>query len=256
MRYRQQPLGFTLLECMISLALGLMVIALAFSMLVSAMKNSEASLQAEQRQAAVVSVLQWMVNDIANAGAFGCAGTCARNQGLQGIVGNAHQCRLAYQGYPQVALLGVSDNRLHLQAEPRHRFYKNAELLISTPNALERVVVTSASQGLNHQALSLQQPLSLKTNHDALIGPLVQHEFKFNENENALVLTSDLGEPETLLNQVQALRFTYDVKTPEGVVETQSIARLDGALVCGVNISLTVNGETWVRYAPVLSQCL
>lgn len=249
MRYRQYQLGFTLLECLISLSLGAMIVALALSLLVAAIKNNEASMQTLQKQAAVVSVLQWMVNDIANAGAFGCSRTCALSQGLVGLQGSAHELSLAYQGQPRLALLEISDDGLHVRAEPTHHFNQNTALLISSPDEVQRVVVAD-----DH--LDLTSPLHLKTHQSAVIGPLLRHTFSFNPQQHTLSLKSNQGEAETVLDEVQSVSFTYDVKTADGVIETQSVAGKDGFSVCGVNIMMRVSGQTWVRVAPVLSQCV
>lgn len=256
MRYRQSYLGFTLLECLISLALGAMIIVLALSLFVADMKNSEVSMKALQRQAAVVTVLQWMVNDIANAGAFGGSRAAARAKGWVGLRGDAHQLSLFYQGQPAVALLHVSDDGLQLDAEAAHRFYQHAVLLVSTPDEIQSVVVAGAHYGLQHQRLSLQTSLSLKNHQAAMIGALVAHEFKFNENQKSITLKNQDGEFETLLDEVQGLSFTYDINSPQGMSQTQTVSAEAGAFVCGVTIVMRVSGETFVRYAPVLSQCV
>src|SRR5262245_43401343 len=125
MRYRHHIAGFTLLEFMLSVALGLLLLSSAFALFIAAMKNSEAVMLAQQKQNAILSVMETLASDIQNADAFGCSRACARNLHWQGLRGDASQLTLSYQGQPQLSLLQVSDDGLHIHLEPTHRFNKN-----------------------------------------------------------------------------------------------------------------------------------
>ncbi|HEU5281202.1 MAG TPA: prepilin-type N-terminal cleavage/methylation domain-containing protein [Gammaproteobacteria bacterium] len=252
MRYCRHITGFTLLEFMVSMTLGLMLLSGAFALVIAAMKNSEAAMQAQQQQNEIMSAMQLLANDIASAGAFGCSRACVNALHWQGMHGDASALSLAYQAQPPFRLLQVSDNRLHIRVDQDNHFYPNEVLLITQPDEAARVSVHAGGRGQN---LTLNAPFTLKTLTGAMVGPEVVHAYFYDAHQKKLQMKSGQGEPLTLLNEVSAFSFTYDVKTAAGVVEKQPDTDDAWNHVCGVNVVLTVSGQTWVRYMPVLSHC-
>jgi hypothetical protein len=252
MRYCRYIAGFTLLEFMISMTLGLLLVSGAFTLVLAAMKNSEAAMQAQQKQNETLSVMQLLANDMASAGAFGCSRACVNHLHWQGMHGDGSALSVAYQGQPQFPLLQVSENRLHIRVDQDNHFYPNEVLLITQPDEAVRVSVHVGGRGQN---LSLNSPLTLKSITGAMVGPEVVHAYFYDAKQKKLQMQSGQGEPLTLLNDVNAFSLTYDVKTAAGVVEKQPDTDDAWNHVCGVNVILTVSGQTWVRYMPVLSHC-
>lgn len=253
MRYSRHITGFTLLEFMVSMTLGLLLMSGAFALLIAAMKNSEAAMQAQQQQNETLSVMQLLANDIASADAFGCSRACVDSLHWSGMRGDGSQLQVVYQGQPQFPLLRVSEDRLHVRVDQDNHFHPNEILLITQPDEAAKVSVHAGGKG---QSISLNSPLTLKTIAGAMVGPEVAHHYFYNAHQKKLQMTSSQGDPLTLIDSVSAFSLTYDVKTETGVIEKQPDTDDAWNKVCGVNVVLTVSGQTWARYMPVLSHCL
>lgn len=256
MRYRYRIAGFTLLELMLSVALGLMLLLGAFTLFVAAMKNSEAVMIAQQKQTVILSVMQTLVNDIEQADAFGCSRACAQSLHWQGLRGDASQMTLTYQGQPQLRLLQVSDDGFRLSLEPTHRFNKNNVLLIAQPDEAATALVLAEGKGRTHHQLTLTQALLLHHPIGASVGPFISHHYIYDAHQKSLKMQDEQGAFFTLLADVDALSFYYDIKTPSGIITAQPSTAEAWANVCGVDVVLSVSHQTWVRYVPVLSHCL
>jgi hypothetical protein len=200
--------------------------------------------------------MQTLVSDIENADAFGCSRACARNLHWQGLRGDASQLTLTYQGQPQLSLLQVSDDGLHIHLEPTHRFNKNMVLLIAQPDEATTALVLSENEGRSQNELTLDKALTLHHPIGASVGPLIAHHYVYDAHQKSLKMQDEEGVFFTLLNNVDALSFGYDIKTPSGIITAQPSTPEAWANVCGVDVVLSVSHQTWARYVPVLSHCL
>lgn len=237
--------GVSLLEVMFAMSAGIILFGLLLSVYQITQQNLLRQQALYQIQDHANFALTLLKHDIAQAGQIGCARKFIFNQ--RPLMGTAHDITLSYARIGPILNASMKNN-IELRASREPRIENGMDIVITDCVRIAAAKVAHVYVEKNQQRIILQSPLSVRFAKYAEIGLLVNHHYfvkktakKNTDGTSRLSLFDQQNARLTeLMSGINALQFTYTIKTNKQVKNVEAEKIVDWTKVIGVLIHITL----------------